>query len=167
MKPIQVHFKPSVILIGMIIAASFASCLTLILMPLMWQVKLPIICIILLFAMHSILHHGLFCMPSSVLGLKVDIKNELYVVRKDRRELKVQLVADTVVTPYLVVMNFNEPNTAWYQRLFNHALIVLADSTDAEDFRQLRVWLRWADVAGNTSEKKSKRTTKKSGEIKP
>lgn len=144
MKPIQVNFKPSLIFIGLIISVTLAACLTLILMPLGWQVKLPMIFISLLLAVYTILHHGMLHMPGSVLGLKVDIKNALYVLHKDGREVKVRVSANTTVTPYLVVMNFREINPNLYWRIFSQTVIVLPDSTDAEAFRQLRVWLRWA-----------------------
>lgn len=150
MKPIQVDFKPSVTFTGVIISATLAACMTLILMPLVWQVKLPMVLVIMTISVYTILHHGLLCMPGSIISVQVNIKNELYVIRKDGRKFKVIVAANTTVTPYLVVMNFNEVNAALYQRIFNQALIVLFDSTDSEAFRQLRVWLRWANMDMNS-----------------
>jgi len=151
MKPIQVDFKPSVIFIGVIISVSFVSCLTLMLMPLAWQIKLPIVLAILIVSVYTILHYGLLSMPSSIVGLQVNINNELYIERKDGEKSKVRVAANTMVMPHLAVMNFHEPNTAWYQRIFNQAIIVLPDSTDLEAFRQLRVWLRWANMETNSN----------------
>lgn len=150
MKPIQVDFKPSRIFIGLIISASLTSGLTLISTPLIWQIKLPIMLVIIIASVYTILHHGLLRMPGAIISLRVDINSELYVLRKDGKELKVRVAANTTVTPYLVVLNFQTSNVVWYQRLYNHTLIVLPDSTDSEAFRQLRVWLRWANNLGNT-----------------
>lgn len=146
MKPIQVVFKPSAIFINLIVAVTLMACLTLILMPLMWQLKLTILSVILIASAYTILHYGLLRMPGSIVGLQVNIKNELYVERKNGRKVKAIVAANTTVTPYLVVVNFSETSTNFYRRFFNQALIVLPDSTDAEVFRQLRVWLRWANT---------------------
>ena len=148
MKPIHVDFKPSRIFIGLIISASLASGLTLISMPLIWQIKLPIMLVIIIASVYTILHHGLLRMPGAIISLRVDINSELYVLSKDGKELKVGVTANTTVTPYLVVLNFQTSNVVWYQRLYNHTLIVLPDSTESEAFRQLRVWLRWANNLG-------------------
>jgi toxin CptA len=48
-----------------------------------------------------------------------------------------------VVTPLLTIVHFQPKNVTWLQRLFNQRLVILPDSTDAEDFRRLRVWLLW------------------------
>lgn len=146
MKPIQVDFKPSAIFNLLIISASFASCLTLMLMPLVWQIKLPIGLAIIIVSIYTILHHGLLSMPGSIVGLQVNIKNELNVIRKDGKKVTVRVAVNTTVTTHLVVINFRELNTSLHQRIFNQALIVMPDSTEAEAFRQLRVWLRWANA---------------------
>ena len=146
MKPIKVVFKPSAIFINLIVAVTLMACLTLILMPLMWQLQLTILSVILIASAYTILHYGLLRMPGSIVGLQVNIKNELYVERKNGRKVKAIVAANTTVTPYLVVVNFSETSTNFYRRFCNQALIVLPDSTDAEVFRQLRVWLRWANT---------------------
>jgi toxin CptA len=49
-----------------------------------------------------------------------------------------RLLGTSYVAPYLTVLNLSEPGT----RRPRHVLI-LPDGIDAEDFRRLRVWLRW------------------------
>lgn len=52
-----------------------------------------------------------------------------------------RLLGSSYVAPYLTVLNISETGK-W--RVF-HVLIV-PDAVDAEDFRRLRVWLRWGGL---------------------
>lgn len=148
MKPIRVDFKPSVIFNAVIISATLAACLTLMLMPLMWQLKLPLVLAVFSASVYTILHQGLLSMSRSIVSIQINIKNELYVERQDGRKEKLNVAGNTTVMPYLIVMNLHKPDTDWYRLIFSpfntHSVIVLPDSTDTEAFRQLRVWLRWA-----------------------
>ena len=52
--------------------------------------------------------------------------------------------ANTVVTGYLTVLNCQLKEATFRQKIFALHVIILPDAVDAEDYRQLRVWLRWA-----------------------
>lgn len=72
------------------------------------------------------------CRSLSVLGGDVEL------VLRNGKTVRVQPCADTVVTPWLTVLQLRaEPTGARYR------LVILPDSMDTEDFRRLRVWLKW------------------------
>ncbi|MBL0010540.1 MAG: hypothetical protein IPP22_05050 [Nitrosomonas sp.] len=48
------------------------------------------------------------------------------------------LGSSTFVAPYLTVLNIKPMG-----KFFTRSIVILPDGIDAEEFRQLRVWLRW------------------------
>lgn len=54
---------------------------------------------------------------------------------------RAELLPTTVVHPRIVAINFTLPDQAWLRR--RCSLVVLSDSISEEDFRRLRVRLRW------------------------
>lgn len=48
------------------------------------------------------------------------------------------ILGSTFVAPYLTVLNLQP-----VEEFFTCSVVILPDSIDAEEFRQLRVWLRW------------------------
>ena len=55
------------------------------------------------------------------------------------------VLGSTYVTPCLTILNLREPGNRLARRI-----VLLPDSLHAEDFRKLRVWLRWkVDNAGS------------------
>lgn len=144
MKPLQVDFKPSKRFAGLFAIATIAACIVLATMPIVWQIKAIVGLLIIACAHYAILHHGLKCLPDSVISVRVDIKNELYVLHKNGREKHVKVAANTTVTPYLTVLNINSVSTPWWKRLFGSSIIILPDHAPSDSLRQLRVWLKWA-----------------------
>lgn len=144
MKLIQVDFKPSAIFTGLLILATFLACLTIIFMPLAWQLKLLVLLVVIAFSCYSLLYHSLLRMPGSIVSLSVNVKNELHLLRKDGQKLHVEIASNTTVTPYLMILNyhFKQPNK-W---ILNRSIILMPDNADSEALRQLRVWLRWGTV---------------------
>jgi toxin CptA len=50
---------------------------------------------------------------------------------------------DTFVSPWLTVLRYRLPGQRWSQ-----SLVILPDSLPADDFRRLRVWLKWKAQTG-------------------
>lgn len=144
MKPIQVDFKPSTQFIGLFATASAAACIVLATMPITWPIKAIAALLLIACASYAILSHGLKRLPGSVVSIRVDVKNELYILHKSGKQQRVTVAANTTVTPYLVVLNVKSASNAWWKRWFGTCIIILPDHADADDLRQLRVWLKWA-----------------------
>lgn len=123
---------------------SVAASGILILLTWTWQIKLLLVMMILGSLAYVILERGLLLMPWSVITLDINIKNELMLMRRDGVQIQHLLVyPESVVTPYLTIIRYEPKDAHWMQRLFSSYVIVFPDAVDAENFRRLRVWLRW------------------------
>lgn len=143
MKPIQLDFKPSIVLTLIICAIGLGAGAILILPALNWQIKLILGIIILSAVIYSICQYGLLLLPWSCVALNVSSSNQLELVRRDGKCLQVNICNDSVVTPYLTVVNCKVQDANICARLFTLHLVILPDMLDTEGNRQLRVWLRW------------------------
>lgn len=143
MKPIRLDFKPSITLTLMICIAGLGAVAILILPALIWQIKLPAGMAIFTAVAYAVCRHGLLWMPWSYVALCVNSSNQLQLMRRDGKVLSVDVCGDSVVTPYLTVVNCREPDEKWFACLRAPQLVILPDMLDAESYRQLRVWLRW------------------------
>jgi toxin CptA len=56
-----------------------------------------------------------------------------------------EVLGSTYVTPWLTVLNLRESEDRASRRI-----VILPDSVDAEDFRKLRLWLRWKEDVPTT-----------------
>lgn len=144
MKPLQVDFKPSKRFIGLFALAAIAVCIVLATTPVAWQIRASLVLLIIACSAHAILYHGLKCLPASIVSIRVDIKNELYILQRNGNELQVKVAANTTVTPYLIVLNVNSVSSEGWKRLIRNSIVILPDHVKADDLRRLRVWLKWA-----------------------
>ena len=143
MKPIRLNFKPSITLTLIICIMGSGAGVILILSALLWQIKLLLGFVIFTAVIYNICQYGLLSLPWSCVALNVSSSNQLQLVRRDSKVLSVAVFHDSVVTPYLTVLNCRVQNAPLLVRLFPPHLVILPDMLDAEAYRQLRVWLRW------------------------
>lgn len=118
-------------------------CCILILLALAWQIKLLLVIFIFLLAIYSVCMRGLLLLPWSWVVLNVNVKNELQLTCRDGARFAGTVCADSVVTPYLTVLYFKLHHAGFIRRLLTSRIVILPDMVDAENYRQLRVWLRW------------------------
>ena len=143
MKPIQLDFKPSIVLTLIICAMGLGAGIILILPTLIWQIKLILGIAILSAVIYSVCQYGLLLLPWSYVSLNVSSSLQVQLVRRDGKQIEVHVCGNSVVTPYLTVVNCKVTDAPLLMRLFSPHLVILPDALDAESFRQLRVWLRW------------------------
>jgi len=145
MQPLHINFKPTYTLTALLVMMSAAMCAILIPLSLSWQIKLAIVVAVIICLSYMLAEKCLLILPWSCVALSINIKNELMVTRRNGTQLSNLAVdVDTVVTPYLTVIRYQQKNAPLLQRVFKHNQIVMCDSTDEDSFRKLRVWLRWA-----------------------
>lgn len=143
MKPMQLDFKPSITLTLIFCAMGISAGAILILPALVLQIKLLSGFGILAAVIYATCQCGLLLLPWSCIALNINSNNQLQIVHKNGKVLSVDLCRDSVVTPYLTVINCKSQDAKLLARLFAQHLVILPDMLDAEDYRQLRVWLRW------------------------
>ena len=75
--------------------------------------------------------------PSSITALVLE-GDRVLLVSCDGQQLAVSISKDSLVTPWLTILNVTPLGARTTRRI-----LILPDSMDAESFRQLRVWLKW------------------------
>lgn len=145
-KPIRLDFKPSITLTLIICLMGIGATAILTLPALIWQIKLLSGIFILTAVIYTVCQYGLLLLPWSCVALSVSSSNQLELIRKDGRHLHATVCNNSVVTPFLTVVNCKLPDAKVLARLFAPHLVIVPDMLDAENYRQLRVWLRWGAV---------------------
>ena len=148
MQPIQLYIKPSMLASCLFTLMSADAWYIVMLLAFSWQLKLLLIVMIVLSAIYAVLCYGLLLLPLSCIALQVNTISQLQLVFKNGKILDVIVQANSVVTPYLTVINYAVTEINLLQKLMHKLyyphLVLFVDAVDSDDYRHLRVWLRWA-----------------------
>jgi toxin CptA len=146
-KPLHVTLHASYrLLIVLVLAGVFFSAMCLLLPAPLW-LKALLVLVVLVLVAYSSLRYALLRWPNAVVALHVNKSNQLQLVLNNGQQVEMMVQANTVVTAYLTVLNCVAKEASLVQTLFTTSIVILPDAVDAENFRQLRVWLRWAKLA--------------------
>lgn len=85
---------------------------------------------------------ALLKLPWTLVGLELNGKDELHMLRRDGQKLRVTVSPGSVVTPTLTLLNLKPGSTHWQRHM-----LITPDRVDPDVFRQWRVWLRWSRQA--------------------
>ena len=144
MHHIQLDIRPSIVLCFVLGAMSLLGIVSLSVLPWPWSWRV-LGCLMLAAATsHAILQHGLRRLKHSVVALQLKPDNSVTIHLKDGRRQKVRVMPSSVVTPLLTVVHYRLHEAAWYSP--KRYVLILADAVDAEEYRRLRVYLRWATL---------------------
>lgn len=86
----------------------------------------------------SVRRTGLLLAPASTISIEISSDDVLTVQTRRGEWIECEVLASTYVASFLTVLNLRE-----VERERIRHVVVLSDSIDAENFRNLRVWLRW------------------------
>jgi len=89
------------------------------------------------------LRHALLRMPDAIVGIEISSDDVLSVQTRRGEWLESEVLGSSYVVSFLAILNLRETASRKSRRV-----VVLPDSMAAEDFRQLRVWLRWGRERG-------------------
>jgi len=133
----QFHLQPSRYLAIMLIAAHGATLAALFPLDFPIWAKTALAILVLLNLGYHLRREAWLSAPSAILALTLE-GDRVVLTTRDGEQLTGQILRDSLVTPYLTVLNVL-PQGARMAR----SVIILPDSLDTESFRQLRVWLKW------------------------
>ena len=88
---------------------------------------------------------ALLLVPDAAVAIEIRSDDTLAVQARSGAWSEYAVLADTYVAPYLTVLNLRQTDSHAVKRI-----TLLPDSLDAEDFRKLRVWLRWKEARATT-----------------
>lgn len=74
----------------------------------------------------------------AIVSLRIERGGALSLHTSDRDWHEAHVLGTTFVSPYLTILNLKCPDSSR-----THHVVVLPDSASPEEFRLLRVWLRW------------------------
>ena len=78
----------------------------------------------------------------SCVAFRLEGQDEIVLVLRSGTHLPGRVSADSLVTPFLVILN-----VALKERRGRRSLLIMPDTMGAESFRHLRVALKWGDKA--------------------
>jgi toxin CptA len=135
---VRARLRPSRLLTTMfvLVHASAAAVLCTVVLPL--EVTLAIGVAIAASLLHALWRHALLRSRGSLVTVEIRNRSEAAVKRKDGEWHDAEILGTSSVTPWLTVLNLAGPG-----RRRRHVLLV-PDNIDSQDFRELRVLLRWA-----------------------
>lgn len=146
MKSIQLNIKSSIKACCLFSLVSTGALLIVLLLVFSWQFKLALSLMIIASTTYTVLNHGLRILPWSFVCIIISAKGQVRFTQNNGESLKITILAGTVVTPYLTVLNGYCKESSFIRRLFPHSIIVFSDAVEAESYRQVRVYLRWSAV---------------------
>jgi toxin CptA len=88
---------------------------------------------------------ALLLTPDAAAAIEIRSDNTLAVQVRGGAWNEYAVLGNTYVSPYLTVLNLQQTDGHAVRRI-----TLLPDSLDAEDFRKLRVWLRWKEARATT-----------------
>jgi hypothetical protein len=134
---IHLQLKPSRLMLGLLSLISIICFWILLALPIAAVIKFTGMLLIVTSSIYFILRDALLLLPWSWQDLEVDSKGMLSLTNQRGQQFQPILDATTFIHFKLIILNFKRSGL----RLL--PLILLADQSNADDVRRLRVWLRW------------------------
>ncbi len=97
-------------------------------------IKALLACLVLVHGVHTYRYYAALQSVKSIQGVEFNTRGE-WLLHKMYGYQKAQLLADSFITQYLIVLNFKT------QRFLKTHVLLMRDSVSAEEWRKLRVYL--------------------------
>ena len=75
-----------------------------------------------------------------MVAIEITSDNQLSIQTRTGEWRECDVLGNTYAMPYLTVLNLRQSGSRAIKRI-----VILRDSLHADDFRKLRVWLRWKE----------------------
>ncbi|HQR60268.1 MAG TPA: hypothetical protein PLH03_02765 [Methylophilaceae bacterium] len=139
LKPSHVGLRPSRLLAGLLGGVSLGACLVLVAMPLPPWLVLAFCLANVGATLHAMARDALLWLPTTIVALEVTAKSELRCMTRAGEWHMATVLGSSTVMPWLTVLNLKVPG----HRFARH-VVLTPDRVDADEFRRLRAWLKWA-----------------------
>ena len=140
----QRHYKlrPSRFLTLLVVLLCVVTIALLWLLPLQKAVWFALTVFVLWWGGYCLLFDANLRMEDSCVALRLEGRDEIALVLRSGRHLSGRVSPDTLVTPYIVILN-----VVLSEQRKGRSLLILPDAMGEDSYRRLRVALRWGDKA--------------------
>jgi toxin CptA len=139
MPMLKISLRPSRILVAILVAAhgGVITVVAIVGMPL--SLELIAITALAVNLVADLRRTALLLTPDSVVAIEIGSDDTLSIqTRRGNWISECEVLESTYVAAFLAIVNVREPEMGAVRHV-----VLLPDSIEAEDFRRLRVWLRW------------------------
>lgn len=147
---LAIRLKPSIRLAGMLSFAHLAAIVLLLPLELSIWAKFAGSALLVVSLVFYVRRYALLRSPDSISGLELTNEMVCTVETKGGDRTACALLGSSFVAPYLTVLELmplrlsrDEQAPRSWRSYFSRSVVILPDGIDPEEFRQLRVSLRW------------------------
>ena len=135
---LKINLRPSRILVAILVFAHAAAIAMVVLAGLPLWLALVAIAALVASLVYAVWQTALLRAQDAVRALEITADDKFSIQTRRGERLECEVLGSTYVTFFLTILNLKALNSGGNKRA-----VILPDSLDAEDFRKLRVWLRW------------------------
>ena len=135
---LSIQRKPSYWLAIILSLAHLAAAVILWTLVLSLGIKLTVTVALIISLIYYLRQDALLTANSAVIAFELSDEMQCTLTTRSGESIVCSILSSTFVAPYLTVLNLKPA-----EKLFMFSVVILPDSINAEEFRQLRVWLRW------------------------
>ena len=134
----KITLRPSRILTAILVLAHGAAIAMVALAGMPFWLELIAIAALVASLVFDVRQTALLRAPDAVITLEIASDDKLSIQTRRSEWIECEVLGSTYVTSFLTILNLKGTDSGR-----NTRAVILPDSLDAEDFRKLRVWLRW------------------------
>lgn len=138
MSVLIIHRKPSYRLAAILSLAHLAAAGLLGLLELSLGIKAIATAALVFSLIYYLRQDALLTANDAVEFFELSDEMQCTLTTRSGESVGCSLLGSTFVTPYLTVLNLKPSG-----KILTRSVVILSDGIDVEEFRQLRVWLRW------------------------
>ncbi len=135
---LSIHLKPSYQLGVILISAHCLAALILWLLALPWQMQMILSVMLITSLIYYLRKDAYLSADNAIVALAFSSEISCTVTTRCGESIVCDVLHNSFVAPYLTVLDLKPAG-----KFLTCSVVILSDSIDAEEFRQLRVWLRW------------------------
>ena len=141
---LKISIRPSRLLAAILILAHVAAIALLLIAGLPQWMELVALPLLAAQAITVVWRQALLRGEGAATALEVTSDHKLNIKTRAGDWHEYDVLGSTYVTPFLTILILREPD-----KNLTRKMVLMPDSVHAQDFRKLRVWLRWKeDTAG-------------------
>ncbi|MCC7092540.1 MAG: hypothetical protein IT524_11415 [Nitrosomonas sp.] len=138
MATLTIHLRPSFRLAIILVSAHIIAIFLIYSLSFLSILKVMIIAVLMISLIYYLRKNAFFTAADAIEILVLSDEMPCQITMHSGKSCICYVLQDSFVAPYLTVVNLKLEG-----KFFPQSAVILADSLDVEEFRQLRIWLRW------------------------